>query len=74
MKNFKIIVELNEMETVLYKANSEKKLDRLVNEAIQNRARSIKIFALNKETENYHLVDELRAHVERRPVGFGRWA
>lgn len=76
MKNFRIVVEMNEEETIFETANSEKKIDKLVEFYAQDKPQAIKIYSLDKETNQYTLTRNLTkrpAPQEKRLIGFGRW-
>jgi hypothetical protein len=72
-KNFQIIIETSENTTIFETANSEKKIDNILDNYLSQNAKSVSIY---ERTENgYELARRIarRDECEKRLIGFGRW-
>ena len=76
MKNFKMLVELDEDTVVFETAKSKKEVDKLMAAYTSDRkARSVRVYERDRESGGYVLVNSIKRKDENnnRPIGFGRW-
>ena len=74
MKLFQIMIEMKNSMVFFENADTSDGVDKYVDEFDDNpKAKSIKVYRFNEETENYGLVHQRVKDDERRLVGFGRW-
>ena len=76
MKNYKVVIEMNEETIIFETANKEAKINKIVKAYAPENPKAIKIYALDKESNQYFLTKNLIKRPEpkpMRPIGFGRW-
>lgn len=76
MKYYQVIIEMDNDFTVFENTNKEEKVDKIISAYVAERPRSIKVYELNRESNQYVLMRNMtkRPEVQAvRPIGFGRW-
>ena len=76
MKNYKVIIEMDEETTIFETTNKEAKLDKIINAYRAEKPKAIKVYTLDNESNQYLLTKNLTKRPESkpmRPIGFDRW-